>query len=185
MWRGLHPKDWWWWWFSAKSCLTLATPWTVNCQAPLSMGFSRQEYWSGLPFPSPEDFSDPGIEPVSPCSCIAGEFLTSEPLGKPFHGLNRLYFYNQKRVGEKEKTSFFLVVQVDVKLLLPAPPSYGAEECLTLWGQTRTVIALIHIIRRLITFSFFHLMTWGMSHTLYLSEPTSFHEVLIAFLSDH
>ena len=37
----------------AKSCLTLATPWTIACQAPLSMGFSRQEYWSGLPFPSP------------------------------------------------------------------------------------------------------------------------------------
>ena len=36
----------------AKLCLTLATPWTVACQAPLSMGFSRQEYWSGLPFPS-------------------------------------------------------------------------------------------------------------------------------------
>ena len=36
----------------AKSCLTLATPWTVACQAPLSVGFSRQEYWSGLPFPS-------------------------------------------------------------------------------------------------------------------------------------
>ena len=37
----------------AKSCLTLVTPWTVACQAPLSMGFFRQEYWSGLPFPSP------------------------------------------------------------------------------------------------------------------------------------
>ena len=41
--------------FVAKSCPTLATPWTVACQAPLSMGFSRQEYWSGLPFPSPGD----------------------------------------------------------------------------------------------------------------------------------
>ena len=40
-------------------------PWTVACQAPLSMGFSRQEYWSALPFPSPGDFSDPGIKPVS------------------------------------------------------------------------------------------------------------------------
>ena len=49
-----------------KSCLTLATPWTVACQAPLSMGFSRQEYWSGLPFPSPGDLPDPGIEPMSP-----------------------------------------------------------------------------------------------------------------------
>ena len=42
------------------------TPWTVVCQAPLSMGFSRQEYWSGLPFPSPGHLSDPGIEPGSP-----------------------------------------------------------------------------------------------------------------------
>ena len=43
-----------------------ATPWTVARQAPLSMGFSRQEYWSGLPFRSPGDLSDPGIEPGSP-----------------------------------------------------------------------------------------------------------------------
>ena len=49
-----------------KSCLTLVTPWTAACQAPLSMGFSRQEYWSGLPFPSPGDLPDPGIEPMSP-----------------------------------------------------------------------------------------------------------------------
>ena len=49
----------------AKSCPTLATPWTVACQGPLSMGFSRQEYWSGLLFPSPEDLPDPGIEPRS------------------------------------------------------------------------------------------------------------------------
>jgi len=47
----------------AKSCLALATPWTIACQAPLSMGFSRLEYWSGLPFPSPEDLPDPGIKP--------------------------------------------------------------------------------------------------------------------------
>ena len=50
----------------AKSCPTLATPWTVACQAPLSTGFSRQAYWSGLPFPSPGDLPDPGIEPGSP-----------------------------------------------------------------------------------------------------------------------
>ena len=49
----------------AKLCPTLATPWTVACQAPLSMGFSRQEYWSGLPFLSPGDLPDPGIEPGS------------------------------------------------------------------------------------------------------------------------
>ena len=50
----------------AKSCPTCATPWTVACQAPLSMRFSRQEYWSGLPFPSPGDLPDPGIEPGAP-----------------------------------------------------------------------------------------------------------------------
>ena len=46
-----------------KLCLTLATPWTVACQAPLPMGFSRQGYWSGLPFLSPGDLPDPGIRP--------------------------------------------------------------------------------------------------------------------------
>ena len=50
----------------SKSCPTLATPWTVASQAPLSMGFPRQEYWSGLPFPSPGDLPNPGIEPRSP-----------------------------------------------------------------------------------------------------------------------
>ena len=50
----------------AKSCPTLATPWTAACQAPLSMGFSRHEYWSGLPFPSPGDLPDPGIKSRSP-----------------------------------------------------------------------------------------------------------------------
>ena len=44
----------------AKSCPTLASPWTVARQAPLSMGFSKQEYWSGLPFPSPGDLPNPG-----------------------------------------------------------------------------------------------------------------------------
>ena len=55
----------------------------VARQAPLSMGFSRQEYWSGLPFPPPGDLPDPGIEPASPVSlALAGGFLTTEPPGK-------------------------------------------------------------------------------------------------------
>ena len=56
------------------------TPWTVAHQAPLSMGFSRQEFWSGLPFPSPGDLPDPGIEPRSPA--LQADALTSEPPGK-------------------------------------------------------------------------------------------------------
>ena len=50
----------------AELYLTLTTPWTLACQAPLSMGFHRQEYWSGLPFPSPGDLLNPGIKPRSP-----------------------------------------------------------------------------------------------------------------------
>ena len=56
-------------------------PWTAAHQAPLSMGFSRQEYWSGLPFPSPEDLSDPGIKPRS--LALQADALTSEPPGRP------------------------------------------------------------------------------------------------------
>ena len=59
---------------------SFATPWTVVHQAPLSMGFSRQEYRNGSPFPSPEDLSNPGIEPVSPA--LAGVFFNAEPPGK-------------------------------------------------------------------------------------------------------
>ena len=57
-----------------------ATPWTVAHQAPLSMGFSGQEYWSGLPFPSPEDLPDPAVEPSS--LAWQADALTSEPPGK-------------------------------------------------------------------------------------------------------
>ena len=54
---------------------------TITHQAPLSMGFSRQEYWSGLPFSSSGDLPNPGIEPQFPA--LAGRFFTTEPLGKP------------------------------------------------------------------------------------------------------
>ena len=57
------------------------TLWTVAYQASPSMGFSRQEYWSGLPFPSPGDLPDPGIETGSPA--LEADTLTSEPPGKP------------------------------------------------------------------------------------------------------
>ena len=55
------------------------TPWTVACQVPLSMGFPRQEYWSGLPFPSPRGHPDPGLEPGSPA--LQADSLLSEPPG--------------------------------------------------------------------------------------------------------
>ena len=61
-----------------------ATPWTIARQAPLFMESSRQEYWSGLPFPSPWNLPDPGIEPM--CPALAGGFFTTEPHGKPLPG---------------------------------------------------------------------------------------------------
>ena len=76
------------WWFDglvAQLCLTLATLWTAACQAPLSMGFSKQGYWSGLPFSSPGALPDPGMEPSSP-ALVNGSFAT-EPTGKSFPSL--------------------------------------------------------------------------------------------------
>ena len=64
-----------------QSCLTLCDPWTVTCQAPVSTGFPRQKYWSGLPFPTPGDLPNPGIEPKSPA--LVGRFFPTMPPGKP------------------------------------------------------------------------------------------------------
>ena len=70
-------------WLCAQllSCVQLCDPRTVACQAPPSMGFSRQEYWSGLPFPFPEDLPYPGIKPMSPALQVNS--LPTEPAEKP------------------------------------------------------------------------------------------------------
>ena len=74
---------------SQFSCVQVfVTPWTVARQAPLSMEFSRQEYWSGLSFPSPGDLPDPGIKPGSPA--LQADYLPTELWGK---GLGLKYFY--------------------------------------------------------------------------------------------
>ena len=65
----------------AKLCLTLVSSWTVACQVPLDMEFSRQEYWGGLPFPSPGGLPDPGIKPRS--SALEADALRTEPSEKP------------------------------------------------------------------------------------------------------
>ena len=72
-------------------CLTLVIPWTVAHQAPLSMVFPRQEYWSGLPFPSPGNFPNPGIKPRSPA--LLADSLLSEVTGKPLVRTKILSFH--------------------------------------------------------------------------------------------
>ena len=64
---------------------SFAPSWTVAQNAPLSIRFPEQEYWHGLPFPSPGDLPDPGIKPRS--QAVEGEFLTTEPPGKPLYTL--------------------------------------------------------------------------------------------------
>ena len=66
---------------SLQSCPTLCNPWAVALQAPLFMGFPRQEYWKGLLFPSPGAVPDTGIKPGSPA--LEGGFITTKPPGKP------------------------------------------------------------------------------------------------------
>ena len=76
---------------SLSRALLFAIPWTVAHQAPLSMGFSRQKYWSGLPFPSPGDLPDPGIKPRSPA--LEADALTSEPPGKPALPIHDIIYF--------------------------------------------------------------------------------------------
>ena len=76
---------------------SFVTPWTITHQAPLSVGFPRQEYWSGLSFPPPGDLPKPGIQPVSPE--LAGGFFTTEPPGKQHmnypHNFNDVLGFNK------------------------------------------------------------------------------------------
>ena len=77
------------------------TPGTVAHQAPLSVGFFTQEYWSGLPFPPPEDPLNPGIEPSSPVSpALAGGFFTTEPPGKPWFRGYILHIIKKQKLNQ-------------------------------------------------------------------------------------
>ena len=73
------------------------TSWTVAHQAPLSMGISRQEYWSGLPFPFPGDLSNPRIKLTSPT--LAARFFTVEPSGKPCYNFRQIQMLRQFEGG--------------------------------------------------------------------------------------
>ena len=78
------------------------TPWTIACQAPLSMEFSRQGYWSGLPFPSPGDLPNPGIEPMYPA--LHADNLLTELLEKPGVGMGgRIQFSPQHSGPQNSK----------------------------------------------------------------------------------
>ena len=115
-------------------CVRLfVTLWTVVCHAPLSMEFSRQEYWSGLPFPSPGHLPDPRIEPVSPA--LTGRFFSTELPGKPFltvpSPLPYLKFF-QILKGKKASPTFesATLLQLD---FCPQNSTEAATEEITYW----------------------------------------------------
>ena len=95
----------------AQSCPTLSTPWAVGCQAPLSMGCHRQEYWSGLPFPPPGDLPDPGIN-TSVFPVLGGRFITTMPQGPttfPMRSLKKemmIFKYKDKDLKYKDLWRF-------------------------------------------------------------------------------
>ena len=70
---------------------SFGTSWTIAHQVPLSMGFLRQDYWNGLPFPSPGDLPEPGIKSTAPA--LGGKFFTTEPPGKTTTHLQVLFFF--------------------------------------------------------------------------------------------
>ena len=124
---------------SLQSCPRLfMTLWTVACQAPLSMGFSRQEFWSGLPWPPPRDLPDPRIKPASPVSpaLADGYFITSatcEALGD--HQIYLLFFINQdteKRRGKYFGSMLYLVKDIILRsakeVLIPRLPVWGKQK---------------------------------------------------------
>ena len=83
------------------SCVWLSvTPWAVAHQAPLSMGFSRQEYWTGLPFPPPGDLPNSGMEPLSPA--LEGKFFPTEPSEKP----QIIHTYHKKIIKYRKKRKY-------------------------------------------------------------------------------
>ena len=93
------------------------TPWTVARQAPLTMGFIRQEYWSGLPCPSPGDLPDPGIEPGS--SALQPDSLPSEPPGKPWETYRLFFIYYRTLKFCLQQSGFSWILCI---LLILHPP---------------------------------------------------------------
>ena len=145
----------WWCGIVPKSCLTLAIPWTVACQAPLSIGFSRQEYWSGLTFPSPGDLPEPAIKPGSPA--LQADSLPTELWGKPPTECRRNYGYLWVPVKDDFMFSIFNflfpfkpVILACLNWLTRDSYSYllSSQLCLTLWlhGQQHTRLTLSFII---------------------------------------
>ena len=96
--------------FVAQSCPTLCDPWTAAHQVPLSMGFSRQEYWNGLPFPPLGDLPNPGIKPISPVSpALQADSLPTAPSGNPQEGHSQYSILSVNQILTSHPNFFFFI----------------------------------------------------------------------------
>ena len=107
------------------------TPWTIACQAPLSMGFSRQKYWSGLPCPPPGHLPDPGIEPESLASpAMAGKFFTTSPIWEDHDANFKCKHKNIQLICRNTETAQFIAhTCIEIPFLL------GQRKCCMKLGQ--------------------------------------------------
>ena len=104
-----------------------ATPWSVTYQVYLSMGFPRQEYWRALPFLSPGDLPDPGIEPVYPA--LAGRFFTTEPPGKPSAQFSNKFFFSSLEPFFQLKSHMGLQCTEVIKKIRSRPTPFFSRAC--------------------------------------------------------
>ena len=134
------------------------TPWTVAHQASLSMGFSRQEYWSGLPCPPPGDLADTGIKPGSPA--LQADSLPSEPPGKPWVDSTCIYLYTHTG-REDEGIQLFICHGQEGREHLLALMSYDED-----WGLLRHLCLFrsSHVLRGSVTKV--KLESWGPERLL-------------------
>ena len=137
----------------------LMTPWTVASQVPLSMDFSRQEYWNRLPFPSPEDHLDPGIEPRSPT--LQADCLLFESRGKPWYpklrNLALFYVWEDARVWKMQESGLpeiipFLYIaaalgQYPVYFTSWAPLGLTTESGWTLMAVRQQIFSFLSTLR--------------------------------------
>ena len=139
-----------------------AIPWTVACQAPLSMGFSRQKYWSGLPCPPPSHFPDPGIEPESLVSpALAGKFFTTSTIWEDHDASFKCKHKNIQLICRiTEIAQFITHTCIEIPFLL------GQRKCCTKLGQLFLFYFLIYSL------SFIYIYIYIYTH--FLSTPLSF-----------
>ena len=123
---------------------SFSTPWTIDWQALLSIGFLRQEYWNGLPFPSPKDLFDLGIEPES--SALTGGFFTTEPLGQPTFIVTYQKFLLALQLHRRDTLlycSWYQCILTEVSVSIWLPHMFGSFQPHLLGSFWASLIALL------------------------------------------